>query len=176
MIQMDKVANRREQILEAAVYVFAHKGYFKATTADVAKHAKISQPYVYNFFTSKEELLLAALKRAMERIVEAFSAISSTSERVEEEMISAYEGLMSTHKEEILLQVQALAIREPEVQRIMREGLIRIKDHALIKFKEAGIEAYEQRAADFVARGMLCNAALALETEELIPRNLMRKK
>ncbi|MCQ6561001.1 TetR/AcrR family transcriptional regulator [Paenibacillus mendelii] len=173
---MDKLSSRKEEILEAAVYVFAYKGYFKATTADVAKHAKISQPYVYNFYKSKEELLLAALDRAMDRIVTAFSNITGDSATIEAAMITSYEGLMNTHKEEILLQVQALAIREPAVQDLMQQGLCRIKDYALHKFREAGIQDCEQRAADFMARGMLCNVALALDSKELTPRGIAEKK
>lgn len=173
---MDKSANRKVEILEAAVHVFAHKGYYKATTADVAKHARISQPYVYNFYNSKEVLLLAALDRSMDRIVVSFANIASEVENLEDEMISAYEELMRTHKEEILLQVQALAIRDSSVQQMMRQGLNRIKDYALHKFKEAGIQECEQRAADFMARGMLCNVALALDSKELTPRSIADKK
>ncbi|MDQ0113875.1 TetR/AcrR family transcriptional regulator [Paenibacillus harenae] len=173
---MDKSANRKEQIFEAAVHVFANKGYYKATTADVAKHANISQPYVYNFYKSKEELLLAGLERSIERIVHSFSVISGNKNNVEEQMIVAYEELMTTRKKEILLQVQALAIRDTDVQRVMTQGLNRVKDFALGKFREAGFENSEQKAAMFVARGMLCNVALALDSKELTPRSIAGKK
>lgn len=173
---MDKSANRKEEILEAAVQVFADKGYFKATTADVASYANISQPYVYKFYKSKEELLLAALDRSMERIADSFTDITSNAESVENEMTSAYEGLMATHKAEILLQIQALAIREPAVQQIMEQGLSQVKDAVVRKFKEAGIAEYNRRAADFMARGMMCNVALALNAEGLTPRSMAKGK
>lgn len=42
-------ANRRQDIVAAAIEVFAEIGYYRATTAQVAERAAISQPYVYRF-------------------------------------------------------------------------------------------------------------------------------
>lgn len=55
-------ANRRMEIISAAIEVFAETGYYRATTMQVAKRAGISQPYIFRFFATKEELLLAALE------------------------------------------------------------------------------------------------------------------
>src|SRR6202140_1933084 len=54
---------RREQILEAAVTVFAERGYEGASTDLIARMAGISQPYLFRLFGTKRELIIATVKR-----------------------------------------------------------------------------------------------------------------
>lgn len=44
-----KSVNRKAEIISAAIEVFAETGYYRATTAQVAERANISQPYVFRF-------------------------------------------------------------------------------------------------------------------------------
>ena len=57
---------RREQILEAAVTVFAERGYEGASTDVIARMAGISQPYLFRLFGTKRELIIATVKRCFE--------------------------------------------------------------------------------------------------------------
>lgn len=58
----DKLArSRRAHIAEAALKVFAAKGYHRATIRDVAKEAGIADGTIYASFANKEALLLALL-------------------------------------------------------------------------------------------------------------------
>ncbi len=52
---------RRNQILEVAARLFAEKGFHRTTTRDIAKAADISEGSLYNYFTSKEDLLLGIM-------------------------------------------------------------------------------------------------------------------
>lgn len=45
---------RRQEILDAAIRVFATKGYDKTSISDIAKESGISQGLCYRYFTSKE--------------------------------------------------------------------------------------------------------------------------
>ena len=47
---------RREDILDAALQVFAERGYQGASTEEIARRAGISQPYVFRLFGTKKEL------------------------------------------------------------------------------------------------------------------------
>lgn len=49
---------RRQQILEAALQVFAEDSYHGSSIAVVAKRANISKGLIYNYFQSKEEILM----------------------------------------------------------------------------------------------------------------------
>lgn len=59
-------ALKRDRILEAAVQVFAERGFHRAKVKDVAKAAGIADGTVYNHFASKDELLLGILERLNE--------------------------------------------------------------------------------------------------------------
>jgi len=46
-------------ILRAAEHIFADKGFQNATISDIAKKAKVSEATIYEYFSSKEELLFS---------------------------------------------------------------------------------------------------------------------
>jgi len=52
--------DRRQQILEAALDVFAESGFAGATTKDIATKADVTQGLIYFYFNSKENLFHAA--------------------------------------------------------------------------------------------------------------------
>ncbi len=56
------VEDRREQIIDAAMRVFAQKGFTKATNKDVAREAGITPGLIYYYFESKEALLTAIME------------------------------------------------------------------------------------------------------------------
>lgn len=50
---------RKNQILEAAQRTFSRKGFAEATISDVAREAGVSDATIYEYFSSKEELLFS---------------------------------------------------------------------------------------------------------------------
>lgn len=52
---------RRAQILTGAAQVFAEKGFHKATTREIAQAAGVSEGTIYNYFTTKRDLLVAMI-------------------------------------------------------------------------------------------------------------------
>ncbi|HCI79408.1 MAG TPA: hypothetical protein DHW02_06945 [Ktedonobacter sp.] len=68
------VEDRREQILDAAMHVFAEKGFVRATNKDIAHRAGITPGLIYHYFESKEALLMAIVEsRSPLKIEAAFS-------------------------------------------------------------------------------------------------------
>lgn len=57
---------RREQILDAAIEVFARSGYRDAGTAVIAARLGVSEPTLFRHFPSKRALYLAAIDRSGE--------------------------------------------------------------------------------------------------------------
>jgi len=53
------VEDRREQIMESALRVFAKKGFAGASNKDIAEEAGITPGLIYHYFESKEALLKA---------------------------------------------------------------------------------------------------------------------
>jgi TetR/AcrR family transcriptional regulator, fatty acid metabolism regulator protein len=56
-VRTERKADRRRQILDAAVRVFARSGFHGARVGDVAEEAGVAYGLVYHYFKSKEELL-----------------------------------------------------------------------------------------------------------------------
>ncbi|TGA95837.1 TetR/AcrR family transcriptional regulator [Sporolactobacillus shoreae] len=162
--------NRRTDIISAAIDVFAEIGYYRATTAQVAARAKISQPYVFRFFSTKEALLQEALLVSWTRILDAFRAVIETtgSDQIEEQLIAAYIEIMESYQNEVLLQMQAQTIKEDSIKKVMQQGFLEVQQMVLDAFKKAGLEKPEERTLLFLSRGMLCNISMALSLPELM--------
>lgn len=83
----------REDILEAAAQVFRQKGYHGASMEDIARAVNLQKPSLYHHVSSKQEILLALLNRALELLLERISAISNQdipADQKLQEMIRAY--------------------------------------------------------------------------------------
>lgn len=58
---------RREQIIEAACTCFTEKGLDKTTMPDIIRTAGLSSGAVYNYFSSKEDIIEACASKSLER-------------------------------------------------------------------------------------------------------------
>jgi len=56
-------AQRREQLLDCAAELFARHGYARATTAELARAAGVTEPIIYRHFDSKRDLFIALIER-----------------------------------------------------------------------------------------------------------------
>jgi len=56
---------RREQILSAALKIFATRGFAAAKISDIVAMGGISHGLLYHYFNSKEEIFLALVRRAV---------------------------------------------------------------------------------------------------------------
>ncbi|WP_176968685.1 TetR/AcrR family transcriptional regulator [Amycolatopsis xylanica] len=74
-------AERERQMIETAEAVFAERGYSAASMDDIAERVGVSKPMLYEYFNSKEGLLLACIRqsRAALREVTAQATSGATS-------------------------------------------------------------------------------------------------
>ncbi|NND05920.1 MAG: TetR/AcrR family transcriptional regulator [Saprospiraceae bacterium] len=56
----------RQQILDAALLLFAQNGFHNTSISTIAKEANISKGLVYNYFESKDDLLRQIVETAMQ--------------------------------------------------------------------------------------------------------------
>ncbi|MGO4494975.1 TetR/AcrR family transcriptional regulator [Paenibacillus sp. 2RAB27] len=171
MAKMDTtIVNRKADIISAAIEVFAEIGFYRATTAQVAERAKISQPYIFKFFSTKEALLLNALEVSWTRVIDSFRKVveSAPAEQLESDLIQAYVDILDMNQNEVLLQMQAQTIREDSIQEAMRHGFGEVRRMVLDAFRAANIPNAEERTMLFLARGVLCNISVALAMPELM--------
>src|SRR5919199_85562 len=65
---------RRAEILSAAARVFARKGFERATIADVAGEAGVAEGSIYNYFRSKNDLLVSIPRQFVQPAAELLRA------------------------------------------------------------------------------------------------------
>lgn len=161
--------DRREQILEAASVVFAERGYAGGTTDAVAKQAGISQAYVVRMFGSKEQLFVEVAKRAADRVAEGF-----------QDAIAKFDGNETADdKQSILGEVYSELVADRGILLVLMHLFNLGHDQVFgpisrqcfldiyrIARDDAGLGPMV--ATEFVARGMLMNAILAMRLPDVL--------
>lgn len=67
---MNRQDDKRRQIIDAAVRVFAQTGYYNSRVADVAREAGIASGTIYLYFRTKDEILATLFREKMAAFVE----------------------------------------------------------------------------------------------------------
>jgi AcrR family transcriptional regulator len=159
--------DKKEIIIENAVGVFAERGYYKATTAMVAKAAGVTQPYVFHFFENKEELFKAVINRAFSRIYDTFAQVDAPADQLIETMGHAFEQIIQTYRDEVLMVMQAHAISDPGIREHVSSMFLKIFESLTSKFDKAGIPNAKATAAQFIGTGLLITLAEVLNLPQL---------
>ena len=89
-IKQERAARTRVEILEAAITLFARRGYLATTMAELAKAIRMTPGALYWHFPTKEDLLLAAIEDLHQRFVNEFLDLLN-----EHRKLSAREQLIS---------------------------------------------------------------------------------
>ncbi len=76
---MPKTTNQKARIVKTALKLFAQNGYASTPISQIAATAKVSQGLMYNFFESKEKLLLEIMKMGFQDIRESMLAYGTNS-------------------------------------------------------------------------------------------------
>ena len=70
-----KPKNRKDRIMEAALRIFAEKGFQNATITEISKEAGVSEATVYEYFGTKEDLLFAIPEKITNETLEESSRV-----------------------------------------------------------------------------------------------------
>jgi AcrR family transcriptional regulator len=146
---------RREEILDAAIAVFAEQGYHGASTEEIARRAGISQPYVFRLFGTKKDLFIAVETRCFRQTLEIFqrAAEGKRGEAALEAIGEAYAELLATDRTFLRGQMQSYAAcDDPDICEIVRNGY-----GDLVTYVERVSGADPGTVARFFAKGMLMN-------------------
>ena len=112
-------AERRAQLLEAALEVFSADGYHAAGMDQIAERAGVTKPVLYQHFPSKLDLYLALLDSAIDELLTATNAaIASTNDnklRVRA-TLDAYFGFVDARKSGFRLVFESDLMNEPAVR------------------------------------------------------------
>jgi TetR/AcrR family transcriptional regulator, fatty acid metabolism regulator protein len=100
-------AERRRQILDAAVHAFASKGYHTCRVSDIAKEAGVAYGLVYHYYGSKEALLEAIFKETWGAMLATVRSVEEAGESAREQVRKVTEIILRTWK------------RDPDLVRVL---------------------------------------------------------
>lgn len=165
----DAIANRKEQIMRCAAELFAEQGYYKTTTSHIASAAGVTQPYVFHFFKSKEQMYLDVLEHAYLRLRDAFNLVESAPEELTHRMGHSFMELLDTHRNEMLLLMQCFTMPEADVRHFAREKWTLIFETVKARFEQANAPNPDMEASMFISCGMVIALSEVLSLPALNP-------
>ena len=161
---------RTSQIITAAEDVFTKKGFNEARMDDIAEETGLSKGTLYNYFKSKDDLIIAILDRMFQR---EFSQL----ENIDQEGLSATDAIWKITNLltkdilgmirliPIVYQFLALAFRNKVVQKALKKYVNRYLD-VLTPIIQRGIDSGEFRQLNArevsVAMGAIIEGTLLL--------------
>ena len=110
--------DKRRVILDAAVRVFARKGYHTCRVGDIAEEAGIAHGLLYHYFGSKEEVLETVFRENWSQLLEAFARIESSEEPPLEQLGAIAKVLLRAWRDQpdlVRVMVREVA-RSPQLQ------------------------------------------------------------
>ncbi|MGF7086718.1 AcrR family transcriptional regulator [Kroppenstedtia sanguinis] len=130
---------RRDEILNAAIKLFATKGYEHTSVRDIVKKVGVAQGTFYYYFQSKEEIINAACERtlasrlekvkhlvestqwnALEKLTRIFTEASPNEQDVDVLEYIHQENNSTMHQKWIVAEIMALL---PYAKQIVRQGV-----------------------------------------------------
>lgn len=155
---------RREEILEAALDVFAERGYHGASTEEIARRAGISQPYIFRLFGTKKDLFIAVDTRCFRQTLEIFqrAAEGLRGEEALHAIAAAYGELLQNDPRYLRSQMAAYAAcDDPDICTAVRNGF-----GDLVVYVERVSGAGPAEVAQFFASGMLLNVLSSMGLQD----------
>ena len=118
----ERVRERRDRLINAAIAVFIEKGFHKATVRDIGRAADMTQGTIYNYVSSKDDILYLVCDRIVAEYNEQARRALDTSDdpvgRVRSS-VRAISQVMYRHRREILLIYQDSHLLDKRSRRVI---------------------------------------------------------
>jgi AcrR family transcriptional regulator len=143
---------RKNQILDAAMTVFARLGFHEARMDDIVQEAGLSKGTLYWYFKSKEDIIIAISQRLFSMDIEQVEAVlgseGTVSERLLRLMRTRAEGLRELSElVAILFEFYAAALRKEEMRQQIKSYFQGFHE-LLVTLIQQGIDRGEFRPID----------------------------
>jgi len=150
--RQDVSQERRAQILEAAIQVFARKGFDQARMDDLAAEAGLSKGALYWYFKSKDEIILALIGRVFQPDLLQLEALTTSKVSAVEGIRRFTDGAIRDLRDRmrrmpVAYEYLALAFRSRPVQRALKGYLGHYLD-TLTPLVQRGINTGEFRRVE----------------------------
>ncbi|NUT33002.1 MAG: TetR/AcrR family transcriptional regulator [Hamadaea sp.] len=118
-------------MLDAAIRVFAMRGFHAATMDEVAERAGVSKPMVYAYLGTKDELFVACLRREAGRLLEAVAGVVDPDLAPDEQLWRGLRGFFTyvgAHRDGWAVLYRQARTREPFASELarMRRAMVEV--------------------------------------------------
>jgi AcrR family transcriptional regulator len=118
-LRQKKRAKTQAAILRATAALITKKGFTRTSVEDIARRAQIGVGTVYNYFGSKNALLLALMQRDTEELLkEGEAVLTQPGEKAESVLAQLFwiyaRGFLGRYERKMLSEIFAVAFYQPE--------------------------------------------------------------
>ncbi len=111
----EKELAKRDIILNAAIKVFAEKGYYSCRTLDISGEAGVAYGSLYQYFKSKEDILLSIFNENWDALLKRMEKINQTISNPVERLLSVFGFIFRSYQ------------RNPNLMKVLIMDLPRLK-------------------------------------------------
>ena len=113
MALKEKDRGKHDQIIEAAVKIFAKKGFYNAKVSEIAREASVADGTIYLYFKNKDDILISLFEEKMhfwiEQVEEVVSKVDDPLEKIRA-FVAQHLYMIKEHK--YLAEVMQIELRQ----------------------------------------------------------------
>jgi TetR/AcrR family transcriptional regulator, regulator of cefoperazone and chloramphenicol sensitivity len=164
----------RQRLLEAAVACILEKGYYRASSNEIARRAGVTWGVIQYHYGTRERLMLAVFGDACQRLVDHSRSAVITGTTLREQLSSYFDHLMGFYgRPEYLayMEVNLNLARDPDTSEETMAGLRRLSDDFMRYWVEVPALPARHRGLVFESlRGMILSHHL--RTDDTLTPNV----
>ena len=113
MAVKEKDRGKHDQIIEAAVKVFAKKGFYNAKVSEIAREAGVADGTIYLYFKNKDDILISLFEEKMQMLIlRVNKAISKVDDPLEKVRTFVAQHLIMIEEHKHLAEVMQIELRQ----------------------------------------------------------------
>ncbi|MRX07435.1 TetR family transcriptional regulator [Pseudoduganella sp. FT25W] len=119
----ERAQSRRNQVLQAAAVCFARSGFHGASMSEISKEAGMSAGHIYNYFDSKEAIIMAFVDLEAEHVTAQLRELQSKEDPLQSMIDEAPRHIdenLDPEYFQLPLEMFAEAARNPKIAAAMR--------------------------------------------------------
>ena len=164
MIMADKSRpkTRKDRIMDAALRIFAEKGFQNATITEISKEAGVSEATIYEYFGTKEDLLFAIPEKisneTFEKSTKVIPYIKGVEGKIRAILLFYVQLYQSNPHYSALVLLQLMSNKR--FRQTPAHAAIRRSSHGLLECIKEGIEdgTFKKDSNPYLIRSMLMGA------------------
>jgi AcrR family transcriptional regulator len=176
----DKKLQRKEEIMQGALELFASNGFYNTTIPDIANALKMSAGNMYNYFKSKDVLakeIISFISKYLGNKLKTINQMEISTEEKTKKIIDIYFTTAQKHPEMIDYFLR-IYLSNREVFKDGCEGMICVNEFVteIMIYFEEGVSKGDLRNQDFFSAFGLFMGYLGgmvfLKGEDILPKKL----